>query len=162
MKAKKELNKAITKLVRPFGIKKARMASEWMFDFGESKVEYTLDQDWSDEAYNDFLKNEFNLDNPNIFVISLLHEIGHHMTEDDFDDMDDIAIFVQKQRTLERLATAKSDEERKIMEVDYFKIPDEYAATAWAVDFYTNHRKECKKMVKKVGKAIRKYKKARG
>jgi hypothetical protein len=156
-KAKKKLNKAITNLVTPFGIDKAVMQEEWMYDFGLNRVEFTLQQDWSDEAYNYFLEQEFHLKNPNVFVISLLHEVGHHMTDDDFDDMDSLFIYAQKQKVLSRLKRAKTDKERIAIEQDYFRIADEYAATAWAVDYYTNNRKECKKMRKKASKAIRNF-----
>lgn len=161
-KAKKKLNKAITELVAPFGIDKAIMQKEWMYDFGLNRVEFTLRQDWSDKAYNYFLEQEFHLENLNVFIISLLHEVGHFMTEDDFDDMDNLLIYAQKQKILERLRKAKTNKERAVIEQDYFRIADEYAATAWAVDFYTNNYKECKKMHKKASKAIRKFHNKKG
>jgi len=76
-------------------------------------------------------------------TLSLLHEIGHFMTEDDIDDdYDRIEVLKElhkKYKTLEAINNA------------YFNLPDESMATDWAIGWLNNgdNRKVAKKFEKK-------------
>ena len=78
--------------------------------------------------------------------MSLLHEIGHIMTyDDDLDDTRDILYGVLKLNYKE----GKSD----ITEYNnmYFKIPMEYDATYWGVQYYRNNKEKCDKLIRMLG-----------
>ena len=42
----------------------------------------------ADRSFNDFIKTEFPEIDASLFIWSFLHELGHHETEDDFEDED--------------------------------------------------------------------------
>lgn len=71
-----------------------------------------------------FLKREygFDLTRKNWFVMSVLHELGHHFTLDAF--------------TVEE--TAKSQRECEDP-VEHYIEPVERAATEWAIEYYNTH-----------------------
>lgn len=98
-----------------------------------------------DKIYLDFLENEFG-EKFNMFLMSLLHEIGHIMTyDDDLNDARDIFYGMLKLNFDED----KSD----ITEYNnlYFKIPMEYEATYWGVQYYRNNREKCDRLIKMLG-----------
>lgn len=69
-----------------------------------------------------------------IFILCLLHELGHHYTMDLFGDDELCDYFEQKEQL------GDSDEDF----VTYFSIPDEYEATMWAINFINTHPSEIK------------------
>ena len=75
----------------------------------------------------------------NVFVWSLLHELGHHMTWDDFDDEEYDRIYKKKGRIMGTKAT-----------LPYYRLPDEVAATKWAVEYANTHKEEVKDFWEKV------------
>lgn len=160
-KGKKELNKAITALVKPFGVDKACLAEEWQYDFVKEKISFPLtSDDWTDDLYNKFVTKEFGLKDFDTFVISILHEVGHHMTNDDIDEMTAFACECKKIEIVTKLEQVTTLKQAEKIEMKYFKLPDEYAATKWAVDYYNTHRKKCENMARKASKAISTFKKA--
>lgn len=163
-KGKKKLNKSITKLVKPFGITKARLGREWMYDTVKETIDFQTDlTDWTDDLFNAFVTKEFGLKNFDTFVISMLHEIGHYMTEDELTEMDILKSGCGKIRVAEVIQSPNATQkDKEKAEMKYFMLPDEYAATAWAVDFYNENREACEKMQRKAHKAIRKFEKKNG
>lgn len=96
----------------------------------------------------------------NIFIFSLLHEIGHCMTEalieSDYDD-DEIEI-IEAERAMINEAIADvaiNSEEWHTLYDRYFCLPDEHLATDWAVEYYTKHRAECDKFAEQYHEAMR-------
>ena len=163
LKGKKKLNKAITKLVKPFGISRAKLGTEFAYYFTDEHIEFQMTcGDWSDEMFDKFLEQEFGFVNPYPFVISILHEVGHHMTDSDYDDEYDF-ILDEKERIASIIHDQKASKAIKEQaEFEYFRLPNEYAATKWAVDYFTQHREECDKMYKKACKALCKFYKKNG
>lgn len=96
------------------------------------------------ETYLKFLKQEFGKDfNP--FVISLLHEVGHIKTNDEemLEDRD----LVYGLLKMDFYNGTSSIEEYNNM---YFRIPAEYSATEWAVDYYNKNKEKCEKLAKNI------------
>lgn len=67
----------------------------------------------------------------NLFTWCLLHELGHHATQDDFDEEEMARIDKKRARVLKTKA-----------QNPYYNLPDEMAATAWAVNYANTHREE--------------------
>lgn len=162
-RGKKNLVEVVTKIVKEFGLEGATLSyREWEYNRITDKIKFTPKVDWTDEVFNDFLADEFDLINPNIFIISLLHEVGHYMTDDDFDVFENLYFWNAKQDNLEKLNATTDEEERKALEYVYFRFPDEYAATEWAVDYYRSNPQKIAKMTAKVNKALCKFNKKNG
>lgn len=163
LRGKKKLVEVVTKIVKEFGLEGAVLSyQEWEYDRKTDKIKFTPRVDWTDKVFNDFLADEFGMVNPNIFIISLLHEVGHYMTDDEFDEIDDLYLWNAKQDNLAKLNATHDEKELKALEYIYFRLPDEYAATEWAVDFYESHPQWVAKMTAKVNKALCKFNKKNG
>ena len=155
LKGIKKLNKAITAELKPFGISKAICSDEYSYNFDEESVNFKLTEgEIEDKWFIDFIKERFNYTPRYPFVISLLHEIGHHKANDEI--VDSISDFCdnEKERISNNMLTAKTTKECKILEWQYFNLPDEIMATAWAVNFAKKHPKKIKKMWLKMKEAL--------
>ena len=88
-----------------------------------------------DEIWSKFLKEEFKIDyNP--YVMSILHEVGHIMTfTEDLGEEREMIYFLLQMKYV--------DGNFEDFNNEYFKIPMEYEATAWAVDFYRDNKELC-------------------
>ena len=76
-----------------------------------------------------------------IFLWSLMHELGHAETEDEFDDDEEYEAAA---------ANVISDE-------DYYNIPQEYAATDWAGEYMTEHEDEMIQLWNELAPAIKAF-----
>lgn len=159
MRGIKALNKAIQAEVKMFGIEDIRMA-DWGYYSNDYSIEYTLFENRiEDELFLDFVKERFNYKPLNNFMLSLFHEIGHHYTYDEATESDIIYDFCQaeKDRIEEEMQTATSNRKIKKLEYEYFNLPDEIVATAWAVGYMRKHEEEIKIMWEHILKAIHKF-----
>ena len=93
-----------------------------------------------EKTFIKFVHNLFPNINANIFLWSFLHELGHHETEDDFEDE-------EWDEYLNIVHTIKNDEE-------YYNLPIEFAATYWAGEYIMNHESEIKTLWNKLAPAI--------
>jgi hypothetical protein len=55
------------------------------------------------------------------------------------------------------MQTATSNRKIKKLEYEYFNLPDEIVATAWAVEYMREHEEEIKIMWEHILKAIHKF-----
>ena len=111
--------------------------SEFFADIYDNSISITFNQDWeTDELFSFFLYEEFS-SHTNIFMMSLLHEVGHLMTNDD-DMLDERDTIYSLLKVGYELSNNFQDYNRM-----YFHIPAEYEATAWAVNFYRTHKTMC-------------------
>jgi hypothetical protein len=79
-----------------------------------------------------------------VFLTSLLHELGHHMTlstfsEEELDEYYDDAAYIRA-----HLDTEESSSE------EYFNLPVEAAATNWAIEFIRNNADTLAKLWSKI------------
>lgn len=90
----------------------------------------------------DFM-NSVKLHNPKVklnhFIWALLHEVGHHMTEDTFDEDEKDRINKKRWRIMKTQAIHP-----------YYRLPDEWAATEWAVTYANSHTEEVKNLWKRI------------
>lgn len=158
LKGKKKLNKAITELVKPFGISKAKLGTDFAYYLIDEHIEFQMTcGEWGDQMFDEFLSDYFDFVNPYPFVISILHEVGHHMTYDILTNAELKQSFRMKELLPKEMKKAKTPEDKKRLVYKYFTLPDEIMATTWAVDYFTAHRKECDEMYKKACKALCKF-----
>ena len=84
LKGKKKLNKIISAQLAPFGISKARLSDTFAYHFDKQKIDFKISLDIEDAFFSVFIKERFNYDDKgNEFVISLLHEVGHHLANEE-------------------------------------------------------------------------------
>ena len=98
----------------------------------------------ADRSFNDFIKTEFPKIDASLFIWSFLHELGHHETEDDFEDEE----FDEYMRR-----TSSKD----ITNEEYYHLPIEYAATRWAGDYIQSHADEIARLNQDVTAAMYKF-----
>lgn len=125
-----------------------------------SMIHYNFDELWNDNgAFRKFWQNEY----PMLrgfadITLILLHELGHHETNDQI--VEDGFTKAEREELMEEIQDYYTyiDEEAKIMYVDkesieneYFQMPDETAATEWAINWLSNpeNRKKAKAFEKK-------------
>ena len=154
IKGIKVLNKVVTKELSAFGIKKAVCCDEYAYSYDEQAVSYKITEGQTEDIlFSEFLKDRFGYVDKYPFIMSLLHEVGHHKANDDIVGEVYEFCLAEKERIQEELTTAVGDEIKKL-EYQYFNLPDEIMATKWAIDFANSHPKKIKKMWKKMRKAF--------
>ena len=157
LKGLNELNKAISAEVKPFGISEAFCETEYSYYFDTEKVGFSLVEGEADMIFNEFIEDRFDYTVKNQFIISLLHEIGHHKANDDIDGEVYDFCLKEKERISEAMAEATTIAERRKLHFQYFNLPDEIMATAWAVGYAKKHPKKIKKMWENCEKALHKF-----
>lgn len=157
------LNRAISKELKPFGISRAKASSEYAYYFNSGKVTYKITEDTlEDNLFKQFVLETFNYEIPNIFIFSLLHEVGHHKTWEDLSDETCDYCDNEKMRIMKEMENAHTRYAIKDLEYQYFKLPDEMCATMWAVSYSMAHPRKIKRMWKKSEKALHKFYKKNG
>ena len=162
IKGTKKLDKMINNYVKKFGCT-AELGSEFCYWHDDETVDYSfIIPVPSDEVWKEYVKKEFNFNLTNIFMFSLLHEIGHHYTMD---------FFTQTQQNkndkmvdkIEKVLSESDDEKLdKTMYLKYFDLPMERIATKWAVNYYRKHRFSINRFYKKLNKELKKFYKING
>ena len=146
-KMRKRLNMAVTKEVKKFDIDKARLDDDFAFYYFDNVITFKLDSDdFEDKLFLDFAKERFNFTTDCPFILFLLHEIGHSMTENDIVGAVNDFCLSERQRILDAVNDNPTEEEKIKLNFEYFSLPDEILATAWAIDYMRNHKKKIKKM----------------
>ena len=159
VKGTKKLCKAISTQLKPFGITKAVLSTEYSYVFADGSVTFKITEgEIEDIWFNEFIEERFGYHVDNTFIMSLLHEIGHAKANWEIEG--DISKFcdLEKERIFKGMEEyAGNREEQKILEWQYFNLPDEIMATQWAVNYATKHPKKIKKMWKEFEKAFHEF-----
>ena len=154
VKGARILNKAISNELSSFGIKKAVCTDCYSYLYDKETVTFKLtENEVEDLWFTEFIKDRFNYDVRFPFIMSLLHEVGHHKNNDDIDGSIYDFCMSEKERIENEMENADDDYSKKL-EWQYFNLPDEIMATKWAVDFAIAHPKKVKKMWKNAQKAL--------
>ena len=143
-------SKKLTKMFKKFGIDKVKKGTEFAYVYEDNTILYTTDTCEVDEFFSNFLKERFDYDDKYPFAMSLLHEVGHHVNNDEI--VDNIYAFCIGEKYKISKAVEKlndNDLERyKELNFQYFNLPDEIMATAWAVNYAKKHSKKLAKIEK--------------
>ena len=157
LKGYEKIDKLVNGFCEKFGCT-AEIGAEFCYYHSDETVNYSLIVvDESDKAWKEYVKKKFNFRITNIFMFSLLHEIGHHFTMDKFSPLyqrKENAVVGKIERDL-----AKSNDEilDKELRLKYFDLPMEKSATKWAVKYYRTHRQAINSFYRKLEKEIHKF-----
>ena len=158
VKGIRKLNKAIGTQLKPFGIIGAELSNTYAYIRGEDRVTYKLTEGTiEDKWFIEFIKERFNYIARYPFIMSLLHEVGHHKTDDDITDNVYVFCEKEKKRINKAMTRAKTLKTCKKLEYQYFNLPDEIMATAWAVEYAKKHPQEIENMWNKSREALIKF-----
>ena len=146
VKGIKKLNKTISAQLKPFGISKAECDTGYTYCYADNSVTFKIQENEPDDIhFAQFIEKRFNYKPKYMFIISLLHEVGHYQTFDDVDGGMLNFCQLEKQRIIRESENA-SEEKLLELEEQYFNLPDELLATYWAVEYAKNHPQEIQKM----------------
>lgn len=162
VKGMKKVTKKVSKILRKeFGVKKVVFADTYMYDFNSDSVYFKITHAIEDEMFNRFMNERFGLElnAESGFIFSLLHEVGHRENNDDVEGAVYDFCLAEKARLEKEIQSnpGLTFDELYALESQYFNLPDEIMATAWAVDFYKKNPEKCVKMHKKIAKTLQKF-----
>ena len=163
VKGMKKLCKAVSAQLKPFGISKAVLSTEYSYVFADGSVTFKITEgSIEDEWFNEFIEERFGYHVENTFIISLLHEIGHHFTMGKFNKFQQSKERVAIAKIEHNLSESNDEDFDKEMYKKYFDLPMEKSATKWAVNYYRTHRQAINRFYKKLEKELQKFYKLNG
>lgn len=163
LKGMKALNKAVSASLAPFGISKAFLSADgYSYLWEKEEITFTIfESGVEDDWFNEFISERFGYEVQHNFIISLLHEVGHHYTYNDVDGSILAFCSDEKERIVKEMQDA--DEVRsKELEWQYFNLPDEIVATAWAVKYAKENPEVIEEMWETLKQELLKFYKKNG
>ena len=130
-----ELNEVIEQFFFELGYEiDCCLESDFSYYTGSEEIAYSLFiMENSDKGFKEFLKRAYSeIPSCSLFVISLLHELGHYLTIPTFTE-NEKRFFAFKKFILEK-RKAKTDEEQIQKQIDYCYLPEEKIATDKAIE----------------------------
>ena len=129
---------------------------DFAYYYTSSYIQYTLVV--SDKASTYFMDHIHKLAPDikcDVFLISFLHELGHHETMDDLTNEDERFSRDTKVTINQALESKECDPvvEEAVHSL-YFNLPDEAAATAWAIQYIRNNPEKMAALWERVQAAI--------
>ena len=157
VKGLKKLNKAITKQFAQFGIDNVEYTGEYSFIYVDNKITFKITENTvEDKWFAEYVKERFDYKVKYPFVFSILHEVGHAQANDDiYGEVHDFCM-EEKDRIIAEMEEADA-ERSKELEWQYFNLPDEIMATAWAVKWCKANKKALKELNDNCIKALYKF-----
>ena len=132
--------KILDDFLKPFDCE-SFFGEQFSFYPASNTVEFTFTvKEIHDKTFMDFVTKHYPDVHADIFLWSFLHEVGHRETEDDFDD-DDWEDYMRA------IFNCEDD-------MEYYNLPVEYAATAWAGNYMRTHVEEISTLWSKLQPAI--------
>lgn len=155
IKGETKLNKTISAILKPFGISEASVSDEYAYIFEDEAITFKITENAiEDRFFMDFIEDRFDYKVEYPFIISLLHEVGHHKNNDEIEGSIFEFCLAEKKRIDEAMQNTETEEEARRLEYQYFNLPDEIMATAWAVNYAKKHPKKIKKLWKQAKGAL--------
>ena len=163
IKGIKKLNKAISKPLKDrFGISKAVCTNEYSYIFEDESITFKLTEGTiEDKWFAEFINERFGYEVKYPFIISLLHEVGHHKANDEIDGAIYNFCMAEKERISAEMQDADADKS-KALEWQYFNLPDEIMATQWAVAYAKKHPRIVEKMWAEMAVALMEFYRVNG
>ena len=125
LKGVKPINKCLNKFLAEWGLT-AVMGTDFAYLYKRNVVVWTpVVSVKNDTDFQNFFESLGCIVKCDVFLYSILHEIGHSQTFDDLSEAD--------------YAYSLDRKSQEISNDEYFRLPDELAATMWAVDFLNNN-----------------------
>ena len=154
IKGLNELNNTLKNIFKEFNISEFYSAEdEFECEFEDRKIGYTLVENLPhNNYYVEFVKKNFHYEPIVPFMLFIFHEIGHLYTTNAT-----LSAYSEKRRTelYEKMGTPDlPNGQFKCYEFEYFRLPEEIVATAWAVEYMSTHEEEVLELWKKVYNAL--------
>ena len=133
-----ELTKVINNFVSQFGEYSAEVGDCFEVDLSTNIIYYSLygNVEFEDSFADFILSLDKDIPPIDIFLWSLLHEIGHLETEDlDFP-------YYGKEELREKYKNRRSPEDLYNYAIEYYNLPIEIAATWWAILWAKDNREQ--------------------
>lgn len=134
----------------------ATPSADFYYAWGDNQVGYALAvSEFADQCFQDYVRELCPQIHCDTFLLSFLHEVGHHHTIDDFSDEEYKVQQMRKRYINFRLNSNPITEERRIeLYNEYFELEIEKVATLWAIDFILSNRDKVKVFWEKAAAAI--------
>ena len=143
MKKAEPITNILNEFLAPFECE-AKLGTDFAYFTDDSSITYSLLVPEKDGVeFVKFAEGLFPDVKADIFLWSILHELGHHETEDDFED--------DEWEDYMRLTSMNISSEV------YFELDIEYAATVWAGEYIQSHMEEIAELWNKLQPAIKKF-----
>lgn len=144
-----EITGILNDFLKPFDCT-AEFGKDFAYYSESNTITYSLlVLDSNEKTFSNFVKALFPEITADIFLWSFLHEIGHNMTKDVFDD--------------EEWAKYRIDARTCSNDYQYYNLPIEKAATVWAGEYMLTHTEEVAILWNKLSSTIANfYKKMEG
>ena len=134
----------VDEFLEPFGCD-SDFDSDFSYDPEDERVYFSvLVSERSDRLFKQYIARKFGFKVPSIFMMSLLHEVGHFYTLHTFSDFRMKTAHQAKkliEAELEKLAP--DDPAYDVVYSNYFDLSIEKVATVWAVNYYRKNKKRC-------------------
>lgn len=152
LKGDEKVTKVINTFLKQFGLT-CKLGNDFAYYPGDDLITYAFA--YVDIDAEGFMRSIERL-NPqvkaDIFLWSLLHEVGHHETIDMLTDKENRACDKAKKKLNKRSLRGE------IVDLDeYYDMLDERLATEWAVDYANRHPKTLEKTWEIISRAIRQF-----
>ena len=162
VKGIEKLTEILQKFVKKFGCD-IEVGEEFSYYYDDALINYSLIIPvFSDKVWKEYVLKTFNYKIKNIFMFSLLHEIGHHMTYDLYTEKDCKKEDETIKKIEKALACSTSYATDKNLNLAYFNLPMEKTATKWAVRYYKTHSLEMELLWRKFKRELKKFYKING
>jgi hypothetical protein len=157
VKGIKKLNKTMTEIFKISDEDiKIKLSDTYAYLFEKEVVTFTIKESFEDLWFNEFVKERFDYKVKYPFVLSILHELGHHFNNDEIEGGIYDFCIAEKERIHNEIFNGDEDRSKEL-EWQYFNLPDEIMATAWAVEWAKHHKKRVKEMNDKAMQALKEF-----
>lgn len=144
-----EINHEVKNFCKKFRLTHIQLADEFAYYPENNLITYTIWKTDTDEELIKLVNKKYETDIAPLYMIfSLLHEIGHYMTIDNFNDED-----LETDLFMRNMIQMMDEEKQGEM---YINLPMEDAATSWALEFIKNNFELCSNFENKVAKIFNK------
>lgn len=165
LKGVEEVTAIINDFLKPFELT-CQLGTDFSYLPGDNLITYAFT--FVDIDADGFLASVERLNpevNADIFLWSLLHEIGHHETIDTLTDKQNRYCdkFKEKlnkriKKFNKRMSKGKKVKLSAVVKLeDYYDVLDEKLATEWAVEYANSHQEELAEFWNKLGVAIKNF-----
>lgn len=141
-----ELNCLVEKFVKPFGCK-AEVDTDFAYYPEERVVTWSpFIMDKADRYFNEYVTEHYPNIEADIFLWSLLHEIGHHMTYN-FWTPETLTLAEQMKDWASKQLNKEgvTEDQERLCYLMYFSAHDEERATEWAAEYMETHSERVEK-----------------
>jgi len=160
LKGYKKLNKRVTKALSAFNVT-AKAGTDFAYYWQKELITFPVLQynSFGEECLVEFVKDRFDLAEVDPWTLFLLHEVGHHMANDEIEGAIGQFCWDEKERIEKEMVECAEDdlEGLKRLHYQYFNLPEELMATQWAVNFIKKHPKTVDHLILESEKAINKF-----